>query len=145
MPPFRNAIFSYFTLGSKLSTLKYKRLLLICNHYLQVDLLARRTAAHAVESGAARTVKINQFMSVYNANTSGKGRPRPRVRITGLPMKVMAPAVLGHDARGAAYGTNVGVRAADELHAKKLGKLPSDAHWSSKPRFFLTARQVAGY
>ncbi len=48
-------------------------------------------ALQAVRSGASKSVRINEFIEIYNAN-SGKGRPRPRLRVRGMPMKVIQEA-----------------------------------------------------
>lgn len=95
---------------------------------------ALKAAAHSIESGAAKTVKINQYMTLYNANKTGKGRPRPRVRIVGMPLKVVQPA-LGQSMRAAASGASASMRAAEALRAQKLGKVAASAHWSGKGAF----------
>lgn len=67
---------------------------------MQGQTAARLNAASAqVASGAARTVRINEFMDLYNAN-QGKGPPRLRLRIRNLPVTVAAPVP------GAAWRTN---------------------------------------
>lgn len=95
---------------------------------------ALQAAARTIESGAAKTVKINPYMTLYNANKSGKGRPRPRLRITGMPMQVVTPA-LGPGARLGAFGASGAMRMTDTLKAQKLGALASDAHWTGKAAF----------
>jgi hypothetical protein len=96
---------------------------------------AVQTAARSIESGAAKSVKINQYMTLYNANKSGKGRPRPRIRIAGMPMQVVKP-VLGAEFRSMAYGVNSPLRVSDALKAEKMGKLIAEPHWTAKSLLF---------
>lgn len=49
-------------------------------------------AEKTIKSGIARSVKINNHMTLYDAN-SGKGQPRFRIKISGLPAKVVTPLV----------------------------------------------------
>lgn len=49
-------------------------------------------AVKAVQSGQVQSVKLNNNMTLYNAN-SGKGPPRLRIRISGLQTKVVTPLV----------------------------------------------------
>lgn len=51
-----------------------------------------RSAAQKVSGGGARSVRINDFMELYNAN-QGKGRPRLRLRVKGLPLHTVSPSV----------------------------------------------------
>lgn len=56
--------------------------------------LAKRkinSAAARIAAGKAQSVKINSHMTLYNANKSGKGSPRLRVKITRQPIKVFSP------------------------------------------------------
>jgi hypothetical protein len=98
---------------------------------------ALQTAAEKIASGTASSIKINQHMTLYNANKSGKGRPRPRLRITGLPLQVITPA-LGEGARMAAqYGSaSARVLGTSALEAQRLGKFAAGQHWSSAGSFF---------
>jgi hypothetical protein len=96
---------------------------------------ALQAAARKIESGASRSIKINEYMTLYNANKSGKGRPRPRVRISGMPMRVISPA-LNQGMRAAASGANAAMKSADLLAARKMGNLASANHWTSKAAFF---------
>jgi hypothetical protein len=94
---------------------------------------ALQAAVRAMKPGAASSsVKINQYMTLYNANKTGKGRPRPRLRISGLPMQVITPA-LGEGARmSAQYGSaSARVLGASALEAQRLGKFAAGQHWSS--------------
>jgi hypothetical protein len=93
---------------------------------------ALQAAVRAMRPGAANSsVKINQYMTLYNGNTTGKGRPRPRLRISGLPMQVITPA-LGDGARMAAqYGSSSArVLGTSALEARRLGKFAAGQHWS---------------
>ncbi|MBC7778340.1 MAG: hypothetical protein H7246_23110 [Phycisphaerae bacterium] len=49
------------------------------------------SAAARITAGTAQSVKINSHMTLYNANKSGKGRPRLRVKVTRQPIKVFTP------------------------------------------------------
>ena len=44
-------------------------------------------------------MRINPYVTLYNANTSGKGRPRPKIRITNMPIETVQPALLGQNGR----------------------------------------------
>jgi hypothetical protein len=93
---------------------------------------ALQAAVRAMKPGAANgSVKINQYMTLYNGNKTGKGRPRPRLRISGLPMQVITPA-LGEGARMAAQYGSASARAlgTSALEAKRLGKFAAGQHWS---------------
>ncbi len=50
-----------------------------------------------IAAGTLRSARINAHMTLYNAN-QGKGRPRVRVRVTNLPVKVMTPIGLANGA-----------------------------------------------
>jgi hypothetical protein len=50
-------------------------------------------AEKMIKSGAVRSVKINNNMTLYDANKSGKGAPRLRIRVTGLQTKVITPRI----------------------------------------------------
>lgn len=68
-------------------------------------------ASQKITTGKAQSVKINNHMTLYNANKSGKGPPRIRMRITGLPTKVVSPAVNPGDLRmyrNGAFSVRVG-------------------------------------
>jgi hypothetical protein len=92
---------------------------------------ALQAAVRAMKPGASSSVKINQYMTPYNGNKTGKGRPRPRLRISGLPMQVITPA-LGEGARMAAQYGSASARAlgTSALEAKRLGKFAAGQHWS---------------
>jgi hypothetical protein len=48
------------------------------------------SAVAKISAGKAQSVKINSHMTLYNANESGRGRPRLRVKITRQPIKVFS-------------------------------------------------------
>ena len=50
-------------------------------------------AVKAVQSGNAQSVKLNNHMTLYNANKSGKGAPRLRLRMTGVTAKLVTPVI----------------------------------------------------
>ncbi|UXH80165.1 hypothetical protein [Roseateles amylovorans] len=92
------------------------------------------TAAQQISSGAARTIRINQFMDLYNAN-AGKGAPRLRLRIRNLPVTV-ASAIPAADWRTNGKGnthstrwakptagqiTGAGVVGAERRWAQRMG------------------------
>jgi hypothetical protein len=92
---------------------------------------ALQAAVRAMKPGASSSVKINQYMTLHNGNKTVKGRPRPRLRISGLPMQVITPA-LGEGARMAAQYGSASARAlgTGALEAKRLGKFAAGQHWS---------------
>jgi hypothetical protein len=92
---------------------------------------ALQAAVRAMKPGASTSIKINQYMTLYNGNKTGKGRPRPRLRISGLPMQVITPA-LGEGARMAAQYGSASARAlgTSALEAQRLGKFAAGQHWS---------------
>jgi hypothetical protein len=92
---------------------------------------ALQAAARTIQSGAGSSIKINQYMTLYNGNKTGKGRPRPRLRISGLPMQVITPA-LGAGARMSAQYGSASARAlgTSALEAQRLGKFAAGQHWS---------------
>ena len=90
-------------------------------------------ALQAVRSGAAKVVKINEFIEIYNANT-GKGRPRPRLRIRGMPMKVVQAAAAGTSAAGTWRSQSGGRVSApwkqpNAAVSRALGAAAADARW----------------
>ena len=96
---------------------------------------AIQSARQAILSGEASAIKINANMTLYNANKSGKRLPRPRLRITGLRVQVVAPA-FGEELRMLKTGgMTVAMRKAALENAKKLGALAAGAHWTGKAAF----------
>ena len=91
---------------------------------------ALKAGAQKIAAGAASRIKINQYMTLYNANR-GKGAPRPRIRIQGLPLQVISPA-LGQGARLAAMGGSASMRsgAITAQNLQRQGKLATTHHWS---------------
>lgn len=102
---------------------------------MQSQTTARLSAAsQQITSGASRTVRINEFMELYNAN-QGKGAPRLRLRIRGLPVTVAAPissAQWRTNAKGTTHSTRwssptarqvqgAGVVAAESRWARSMG------------------------
>lgn len=88
------------------------------------------TAAQQVASGASRTVRINQFMDLYNAN-QGKGLPRLRLRIRNLPLTVAAP-IPGTQWRTNAKGTTHSTRwaAPTASQVKGAGAVAAESRWA---------------
>ncbi|QCP47778.1 hypothetical protein FAZ95_00430 [Trinickia violacea] len=77
-----------------------------------------QAGAQKVMSGAGKSVPINPYVTLYNGNTSGKGRPRPRIRITNLPLQTVQPT-LGEHFRYSARSQTV-TEALKELKLKDL-------------------------
>lgn len=97
---------------------------------------ALRAAARRIEAGAARSIKINEYMTLYNANKTGKGRPRPRIRISGLPMQIVTPALdQGMRTAASGVGHNAAMRSTERLKAQRLGTLAASRHWTSHAAF----------
>jgi hypothetical protein len=88
------------------------------------------SAAARIAAGKAQSVKINSHMTLYNANNSGKGPPRLRVKITGQPVKVISPKFSTNDIKTRPFRGGFSARAGD---VKSLVDLES---MSSKMRFF---------
>jgi hypothetical protein len=55
-----------------------------------------QAGAQKILSGQSQSVRINQYVTLYNGNTSGKGRPRPRIRISNMPIHIVQPTVGPH-------------------------------------------------
>lgn len=87
--------------------------------------------AQRVAAGTARTVRINDYMELYNAN-QGKGRPRPRLRVRGLPVQVIAPlegtAAWRSNARGTTHSTRWANPTPQQVRA--VGVAAADARWA---------------
>ena len=58
-----------------------------------------QTGAQRILSGQSKSVRINAYVTLYNGNTSGKGRPRPKIRITNMPIETVQPALLGQNGK----------------------------------------------
>ncbi len=67
-----------------------------------------QAGARQVAAGTAQSVRISPHMELYNAN-KGKGRPRVRLRVKGLPLLTLTPIRPAADwrpgARGSAHST----------------------------------------
>ena len=93
---------------------------------------ALEAGAKKIASGTASSIKINQYMTLYNANKSGKGSPRPRLRIQGLPMQVITPALAPGARMAAQYGsTSARTLTLGGKETQHLGKFAASQHWSS--------------
>jgi hypothetical protein len=85
--------------------------------------------------GGNRSIRINDYITLYNGNTSGKGRPRPKIRVRGLPVKVVSPA-LGTLVRQGANGMTAAYKVQDTMRQAKAAALAGESHWGSKMKFF---------
>jgi len=94
-----------------------------------------KTGLKAIEKGGAATVQINQYTTLYNANKSGKGAPRPRIRFRGLPVQTVTEA-LGAEARAVAYGANAAMRTQQALRAAQIGQMAASLNASGKPAYW---------
>src|SRR5579863_168593 len=54
---------------------------------------AIQAGAQKILSGQSKSVRINAYITLYNGNTSGRGRPRPKIRIMNLPIEVVQPTL----------------------------------------------------
>lgn len=71
-------------------------------------------------------------MTLYNANKSGKGSPRPRLRIQGLPLQVITPALAPGARMAAQYGsTSARALTLGGKDTQHLGRFAASLHWSS--------------
>lgn len=86
--------------------------------------------AQRVSSGSARTVRINEFMELYNANP-GKGRPRLRLRIRGMPMSVVSPVVYPEQVRANLRTGNSSARwsQATREQVRRAGVAAAEGRW----------------
>ncbi|WP_207005620.1 hypothetical protein [Trinickia mobilis] len=55
-----------------------------------------QAGAQKITSGTSKSVQINAYVTLYNGNTSGKGRARPRIRITNMPLQTVQPTLGAH-------------------------------------------------
>jgi len=87
-------------------------------------------AAQKIASGAARSVRINEFMDLYNAN-QGKGAPRLRLRIRNLPVTVAAP-IAGAQWRTNAKGSTHSTRWASPTsgQVRGAGAVAAESRWA---------------
>jgi len=67
-------------------------------HAAHASSLEKRIQAGAqkIMSGTSKSVQINAYVTLYNGNPSGKGRPRPRIRITNMPLQTVQPTLGEH-------------------------------------------------
>jgi hypothetical protein len=80
-------------------------------------------------------------MTLYNGNKTGKGRPRPKIRIQGLPAKTAIPA-LGPHARMSINGVTDAFKAAELLKRNKIAMLAGQHHWGRSLSFMNKAGGV---
>ena len=52
--------------------------------------------AQTVIRRASPSVTINHYVTLYEGNTTGKGKPRPKLRIRNLPIQTVQPALGPH-------------------------------------------------
>jgi len=52
--------------------------------------------AQTVIRRASPSVTINHYVTLYDGNTTGKGKPRPKLRIRNLPIQTVQPALGPH-------------------------------------------------
>lgn len=45
---------------------------------------------------ASPSVRINHYVTLYDGNTTGKGKPRPKLRISNMPIQTVQPALGPH-------------------------------------------------
>lgn len=102
---------------------------------------AKRTAdaikagLKAIEKGMAATVRINQYTTLYNANKSGKGAPRPRIRFRALPVQVVAES-LKVEVRVVASGVNAAIKAHQAMQAARVAGMVGSLNSSARPAFW---------
>jgi hypothetical protein len=87
-------------------------------------------ASRQIATGASRTVRINQFMDLYNAN-QGKGAPRLRLRIRNLPVTVAAPipgAQWRTNGKGTAHSTRWTTPTANQVRG--AGTVAAENRWA---------------
>lgn len=92
-------------------------------------------AEKAILGSANRSIRINDYITLYNGNTSGKGRPRPKIRVRGLPVKVVSPA-LGTLVRQGVNGMTAAYKVQDTMRQAKAAALAGESHWGPRMKFF---------
>ncbi len=61
-------------------------------HYATQTARAIEQAQQHLLAGRMSSIRINDSMTLYNANKSGRGRPRLRIKINKMPLRFVAPA-----------------------------------------------------
>lgn len=86
-----------------------------------------------IASGALRTARINEHMTLYNAN-AGKGRPRVRLRVTNMPVKVLAPIGGAQGWRTNRAGTthSAGLRNPSAATTARASAMAGELGWNSR-------------
>jgi len=88
------------------------------------------SAVAKISAGKAQSVRINSHMTLYNANESGRGRPRLRVKITRQPIKVFSSML---SETGAGY--RIMSRGALSARAIEVKSMTEMQGFTSKMRF----------
>lgn len=57
---------------------------------------AIEAAARKITTGTSGSLRINSHIAIYNGNTTSKGRPRPKIRISNMPVKTVQPSLGPH-------------------------------------------------
>lgn len=89
-------------------------------------------AAQQISLGAARTIRINQVMDLYNAN-QGKGAPRLRLRVRNLPVTAAA-AIPAADWRTNSRGNTHSTRWAKPTPGQVAGAgvVAAESRWAQR-------------
>lgn len=90
-------------------------------------------AARRVATRQAAQVRINAHMTIYDAS-QGRGRPRLRLRVVGLPMTVVAPAAGQGGWRSNRSGTRLSTRwtAASQPQSRMASNVAAQASWNNR-------------
>ncbi len=81
---FKDAIFGSSNISGNLNQARGGLEAFMSSHKFQ-------EAEKKIKSGKFNGVRLNENMTLYNANKSGKGSPRLRLRVRGLDVKVITP------------------------------------------------------
>ena len=86
----------------------------------------------AIAAGAPTTVKINEYMHLYNAY-KGKagGAPVPRIQIIGMPIEIIKPSMPNAGFRTNAKGTSVRAATLTAQQRKLLAAAAAGRHWEA--------------
>ena len=100
-------------------------------------------AAKHIESGHSKPIKVNGYMSLYNANADKKGPARPRLLIKNLPVQVVTPTLGEELMRVSRGGYNMQLRSMNKGTIEKASKLAAERHWSNRASY-LNGRMGGG-
>lgn len=87
--------------------------------------------AQAVTAGTAKTVRVNDYLALYNAN-NGKGTPRPRLLIKNMPLELIVARDLPSATRASRGGTNMRVLDVTAKSQQRIAAQVAMHGWDAK-------------